>query len=98
VTPQQALSAALRAIADAIEAGALAPAAPVEDRMLPLPEVAQRLGITVRTAQEWARSGRLPVSRLGTQRGVRVREADLAAWMRQQRRPHRIQMDARRTA
>ena len=51
------------------------------DRLLKIPEVAQRLGIAQWTAWDYCRSGILPHIRL-TPRTIRVSEADLEAYLR----------------
>lgn len=51
------------------------------DRLLSMPEVAQRLGITVHQAREMGRRGELPVVRVG-ERHVRVSARALNEWIR----------------
>ncbi len=52
-----------------------------EDRLLTMPEVASRLGITEHQAREMGRRGELPTIKVG-ERHVRVRVAALHEWMR----------------
>jgi excisionase family DNA binding protein len=60
--------------------GSTAPA--VEDRLLTMPEAAERLGITEHQAREMGRRGELPVVTVG-KRFVRVRIGTLEDWIRQ---------------
>lgn len=57
-----------------------APAA-APDRLLTMPEVAERLGITEHQAREMGRRGKLPTVRVGERR-VRVRASALGDWVR----------------
>ena len=52
-----------------------------EDRLLSMPDVAARLGITEHQARELGRRGRLPIVRVG-QRHVRVAARALEEWIR----------------
>ena len=53
-------------------------------RLLRLPQVAERLGVSLRSARRWAAEARFPVVRLG--RTVRVAEADLERYIASRRR------------
>jgi excisionase family DNA binding protein len=53
----------------------------VEDRLLTMPEAAERLGITEHQAREMGRRGDLPVVTVG-KRFVRVRVSTLEDWIR----------------
>jgi len=55
-----------------------------DDHVLPMPEVAGRLGLSLYTAREMGRRGELPVTKLG--RRVGVRESSLRAFL--ERREH----------
>jgi excisionase family DNA binding protein len=55
--------------------------AAVADRLLTMPEVAERLGITEHQAREMGRRGDLPVFTVG-KRFVRVRVSTLEDWIR----------------
>lgn len=57
-----------------------APAPPVEDRLLAMPEVAERLGTTEHQARELGRRGELPVVHVG-ERHVRVSARALHEWI-----------------
>lgn len=46
------------------------------EKLLKVADVADRLGVTVRTVYGWIAAGRLPVTRL-SRRATRVRERDL---------------------
>jgi excisionase family DNA binding protein len=54
---------------------------PGDDRLLTMPEVAERLGITEHQAREMGRRGELPIITVGD-RFVRVRVAALGEWLR----------------
>jgi excisionase family DNA binding protein len=54
---------------------------PREDRLLTMPEVARRLGVTEHRAREMGRRGDLPTVTVG-HRGVRVRASSLDEWIR----------------
>jgi len=51
------------------------------DRLLSPDEVAERLGIKVRTAREWCRTGVLPAVKVGQRGLLRVKESDLNAYI-----------------
>ena len=54
-------------------------------RLLTVPEVADRLGLSTRTIRKRIAAGELPAIRLGpadTQAPVRVDEAELERWLR----------------
>ena len=55
------------------------------DRLLTMPEAAERLGITVHHAREMGRRGELPVILVGDRR-VRIRAAALEEWIRRRER------------
>jgi excisionase family DNA binding protein len=58
-----------------------------EDRMLKVPEVAERLGVKPSTVKAWLREGKLAGFRLGGRRlGWRVMESDLESFVRAMRR------------
>lgn len=52
------------------------------ERLLTPEEVAERLGCSVVTVKAWLRAGKLPLTRLGDKGLLRVREADLDAYIR----------------
>jgi excisionase family DNA binding protein len=53
-----------------------------EDRLLTVPEVAERMRVGVDTVRRWLRTGRLKgLLPGGTKTGYRVRESDLRAFM-----------------
>lgn len=54
---------------------------PADDRLLTMPEVAERLGITEHQAREMGRRGELPTVPVGD-RFVRVRPSALEDWIR----------------
>jgi excisionase family DNA binding protein len=56
-----------------------------EDRLLAMPEVAERLGITLHHAREMGRRGELPVILVGERR-VRIRATALEEWIRRRER------------
>jgi hypothetical protein len=74
MTPRPALVAALRALADAMESEG------VGERMLPLPEVAGRLGVP-ETFVRRRLARELPLVRLSRETVV-AREADVEAYIR----------------
>ena len=51
------------------------------DRLLSPDEIAERLGIKVRTAREWCRTGVLPAVKVGDRGLLRVKESDLKAYI-----------------
>jgi excisionase family DNA binding protein len=53
-----------------------------EERLLTMPQVAERLNVPEAYARELGRLGELPTVRLGT-KYVRVRASDLSAWIRE---------------
>jgi excisionase family DNA binding protein len=61
--------------------GNTGPVPAVEDRLLTMPEAAERLGITEHQAREMGRRGDLPVVTVG-KRFVRVRVRTLEDWIR----------------
>lgn len=52
------------------------------ERLLKPEEVAERLGISPITAKAWLREGKLPVVKVGERGLLRMREADLNAYIR----------------
>lgn len=52
------------------------------ERLLKPEDVADRLGVSPITAKAWLRTGKLPVVKLGEQGLLRMREADLNAYIR----------------
>jgi predicted DNA-binding transcriptional regulator AlpA len=70
---------AVLAVPTAKESGGIVPA--VEDRLLTMPEAAERLGITEHQAREMGRRADLPVVTVG-KRFVRVRVSTLEDWIR----------------
>lgn len=54
---------------------------PTSDRLLNPQEVADRLGIKVRTVKEWMRQGKLPAVKVGERGLLRLRESDLNAYI-----------------
>ena len=59
-----------------------------EDRLLTVPEVAQRVGANEDTVRRWLRAGKLKGRKLGGDRlGYRVLESDLAAFIRGEQPP-----------
>lgn len=70
-----------RARARAFERLMRSPAAPTEDPLLTMQDVAARLSIKVTQARELGRRGELPTLTVG-ERFVRVRQSSLAEWIR----------------
>jgi excisionase family DNA binding protein len=85
------ISAALVRLAAAIQAGAEVPAGPAaeRERLLTMPEVAERLNVPETYARDLGRAGRLPTVRVGS-KYVRVRASELEAWIRERDRASRI--------
>jgi len=52
------------------------------ERLLKPEEVAERLGISPITAKAWLRTGKLPAVKVGERGLLRMREADLNAFIR----------------
>ena len=52
------------------------------ERLLKPEDVADRLGVSPITAKAWLRTGKLPVVKLGERGLLRMREADLNAYIR----------------
>ena len=52
---------------------------PTDDRLIPLPQIARKLGIHAGTARRWAREGRLATVRIGGRHMMRA--LDLAELM-----------------
>jgi excisionase family DNA binding protein len=69
------------ALLASVEVAPSAPPKPV-DRLLKIPEVAQRLGVSVRKVYYLVSDERLPTVDVG---GTKVRESDLERWLRQRR-------------
>jgi excisionase family DNA binding protein len=61
-----------------VESAARTPGLSVDERLYSPEEVAEYLGVHVKTVRSWIRSGKLPASRLAGQRALRVRASDLA--------------------
>jgi excisionase family DNA binding protein len=78
-----ALAARLAQLGAGLAAPAQGPQDPTEerDRLLTMPAVAERLGITEHQAREMGRRGELPVVTVG-ERFVRVRAHTLEDWIR----------------
>lgn len=53
-----------------------------DDRLLTVPEVAERLRVSAYTVREWLKAGRLPGYRPGgTKAGWRVKESDVSRFL-----------------
>jgi excisionase family DNA binding protein len=59
-----------------------------DDRLLPVGEAAELLGVSPYTVRQWARDRRIPAIRLGD-RYWRFRRSSLAAWISEQERTAR---------
>lgn len=55
----------------------------LEERLLTVAEICQRLQVHEETVRRWLRDGRLKGINLGGRSGYRIREADLAAFLEQ---------------
>ncbi len=59
----------------------------LDERLLTVEQIAERLQVSIHTVRHWLRTGQLPGYLLGRKAGWRVREGDLDAFMAERYRP-----------